>query len=237
MEKPLRGPALNEAIRNYVKQYILEHNLNPGDPLPPETQLAQELGVGRSSVREAVKALQSLGIIEVRHGDGLYVREYNFDPVLEMLSYGMRFDPAALAELFQIRIWLEGAVIEDAVKQISAEETGELEEVIAAWEKRVEANEPDTDLDERFHYILHKTVKNQSLLKLFKAFWIAFENLDIEIIHESDPVLELENHRAILEAVRSRDTRLARDLLVKHFSHLQGRIHQAIRSEHPNDKQ
>jgi DNA-binding FadR family transcriptional regulator len=236
MDKPLRGPALSQAIRDYVKGFILEHNLSAGDPLPPETQLAQDLGVGRSSVREAIKALQSLGIVEVRHGDGLYVREYNFDPISETLSYGIRFDPAALAELFQIRIWLEGAVIEDAVKQISAEEMSELESVIAAWETRVEAGEPDTDLDERFHYILQRTVKNKSLLKLFKAFWIAFESLDIEIIHDSDPRLELENHRAILQAVKSRDIGLARQRLAQHFSHLQDRIHQAIQLEQITEK-
>ena len=94
MQKPLRGPALSKAVRDYVKQYILDHKLQGGDALPPETQLAHDLGVGRSSVREAVKALQSLGIVEVRHGDGLYVREYNMDPILETLSFGLRSGPA-----------------------------------------------------------------------------------------------------------------------------------------------
>jgi DNA-binding transcriptional MocR family regulator len=69
MQKTLRGPALSKAVRDYVKQYILDHKLQGGDPLPPETQLAQDLGVGRSSVREAVKALQSLGIVEVDDSD------------------------------------------------------------------------------------------------------------------------------------------------------------------------
>ena len=92
METSLRRPALNELIRDYVKQYILDQGLCAGDPLPSEIQLAQELGVGRSSVREAIKALQSLGIVEVRHGEGLYVRPYTFDPILETLSFGMRFD-------------------------------------------------------------------------------------------------------------------------------------------------
>ena len=62
MQKQLRGPALSKAVRDYVKQYILDRKLQGGDPLPPETQLAQDLGVGRSSVREAIKALQSLNL-------------------------------------------------------------------------------------------------------------------------------------------------------------------------------
>ena len=64
MEKPLRRPALSKEVRDYIKQYILENDLKGGDPLPPEHQLVEELGVGRSSVREAIKSLQSLGIVE-----------------------------------------------------------------------------------------------------------------------------------------------------------------------------
>ena len=230
MMKTLRKPALNEAIRNYVKQYILDQGLNPGDPLPPEGQLAQELGVARSSVREAVKALQSLGIVEVRRGHGIYVREYNFDPIVEMFSYGMRFDTATLAKLIQVRIWLEAAVVEDAVSQISPEDVVLLESVIEAWEERVEAGEPDSDLDEQFHRILYSALDNDLLIKLFEVFWIAFENLDIEAIRRSDPAVELKDHQAILQAVRDRNASLARQCLLQSFTRIQDRIRRYVDS-------
>ena len=97
MKQSLRGPALYTSIRDYIKEYILEHDLKPGDSLPPEGQLVEDLGVGRSSVREAVKSLQSVGIVDVRQGNGLYVRELNFDPMLETFLFGMQFDPHTLA--------------------------------------------------------------------------------------------------------------------------------------------
>ena len=228
MEKPLRGPALNEAVRNYVKQYILDNNLKAGDPLPPETQLAQQLGVGRSSVREAIKALQSLGIVEVKHGTGLYVREYNFDPILETLSYGMRFDPNILAEFLQIRIWLESSVIGEAVTQIGAKDIAQLDAVMAAWTERVEAGQQYADLDEQFHRILYTTLNNQTLMKLFEVFWIAFQNLDLEMIQTSEPSVELKEHRHILEAVKEGDVSLTRQRLVQHFSRLQDRLRRVI---------
>ena len=228
MEKPLRGPALNEAVRNYVKQYILDRNLKAGDSLPPETQLAQQLGVGRSSVREAIKALQSLGIVEVKHGNGLYVREYNFDPILETLSYGMRFDPNTLAEFLQIRIWLESSVIGEAVSQIKAKDIAQLDEVMAAWAKRVEAGQLYADLDEQFHRILYTTLNNQTLMKLFEVFWIAFQNLDFETIRISEPAVELAEHRRILEAVKEGDVSLTRQRLVQHFSRLQDRLRRVM---------
>jgi DNA-binding FadR family transcriptional regulator len=228
MVKPLRGPALTEAIRDYIKQYILEHELRVGDSLPPETQLAQDLGVGRSSVREAIKALQSLGIVEVRHGNGLYVREHNFDPILEMLDYSMRFDPRHVAELSQIRIWLEAAVVEDAVKRVGAAELAELAEVLQAWSKRAEAGQSCSDLDAQFHRILYKTLDNLTLIKLFDVFWIAFENLDFEQLETCDPLEEFKSHYAIFEAVKAGQTALTRQRLIQHFAPLKRRIEQAI---------
>jgi DNA-binding FadR family transcriptional regulator len=105
---------LNRVIQDQIKQYITENKLAAGDLLPPEGQLASDLGVSRGSVREAIKALESLGIVEVRHGDGVRVRAFNFDSVFDLLSYGLVFDPAKAAELLGIRIWLEVAAVADA---------------------------------------------------------------------------------------------------------------------------
>jgi DNA-binding FadR family transcriptional regulator len=228
METSLRRPALNELIRDYVKQYILDQGLCAGDPLPSEIQLAQELGVGRSSVREAIKALQSLGIVEVRHGEGLYVRPYTFDPILETLSFGMRFDANTLAELAEIRVLLERAAIEDAVRQISTEDLDRLEKLIEVWEERVQAGQSHKEIDEAFHRVLHGTLNNQTFMKLFELFWIAFENLDNPTIQDVSRAEEdLENHRAILDAVKARDADLARQHLTRHFGRLQDRIRRA----------
>ncbi len=228
MQPPFRRPVLNELIRDYVKRYILDHGLSAGDPLPSETQLAQELGVGRGSVREAIKALQSSGIVEVRRGNGLFVRPYTFDPILETLSYGMRFDTTTLAELAQIRVLLERAAIEDAVRQMGAADLGRLEGLMDVWEQRVQTEGPVSDIDEQFHRVLYGTLNNQTLMKLLEVFWIAFENLDNPVIQDARPAEhDFENHRAILDAVKARDADLARQLMMRHFSNLQERIRRA----------
>lgn len=224
MEKPLKGPALSEAIRNYIKQYIIHNKLKPGDPLPPETQLMEELGVGRSSVREAVKALQSLGIVEIRRGNGLYVREANFDPVLEILDYSMRFDPRVFSEVFMIRVWLESAVIEEAVQSISDADIYRLEQLMYSWEERCAAGEPFADLDEKFHYILYRSLTNVTLVNLFQVFWTAFENVEIEDIRIADPGVVLADHWELYKIISSRDTVRIRQVLINHFSHVDRRI-------------
>lgn len=234
MEKPLRGPALSKAVRDYVKQYILDNELQGGDPLPPETQLAQDLGVGRSSVREAVKALQSLGIVEVRHGDGLYVREYNMDPILETLSFGLRSGPTRLDELLQIRLWVEKAALEEAVCQIDEAEIEDLDRLMQQWgETARQAQKPygghfAADLDEEFHRKLYSVLNNHTLNKLFEVFWIAFDDLDLPLLEVFDPMDTYEDHRQILEAVKMRDPSRAGELLDEHFDDVRGRIKLAL---------
>ncbi len=228
MYKPLRGPALSEEIRTYIKDYIVQNKLQAGDPLPPETQLMDELSVGRSSVREAVKALQSLGIVEIRRGDGLYVREINFDPILEVLDYSMRFDPHMFAEVFRVRVWLESAVIEDAVRQISDNDIRQLELLMQEWEDVVAAGELFSEMDERFHCILYQSLHNRTLIMLLEVFWDAFENLDIEAIRDTDADVALKDHWDLLEAIKARNESLARERLIYHFSHVGKRIEAAI---------
>ena len=217
MKQSLRGPALYQAVCDYIKEYILGNNLKPGDPLPPEGQLVADLGVGRSSVREAVKSLQTLGIIEVRRGNGLFVREQNFDHILETCLFGMQFNPSTMAELLQVRIWLEVAVIGDAVVHIHEKELTKLDEVLKTWEERVQAGKEYADLDETFHQIIYGVIDNQTLMKLFAVFWIAFVSLENEVIHDPDPQEVLDSHRSILEAIKLHDPALTRQRLTQHF--------------------
>ena len=228
MNPPLRGPALSEAIRDYIKEYIIDNKLKAGDPLPPETQLVETLGVGRSSVREAVKALQSLGIVEIRRGNGLYVRETNFDAMLEVFNFGMRADPHMFAEVFRVRVWLESAVIQEAVEKIGDEDLKRLDHLIKEWEYRVATEQPFAEMDERFHYMLYASLNNRTLVKLLEVFWTAFKELDIEIIREANPNIALSDHRDLLNVVRSRDPVAAQQRLIEHFSYLQARIEAAI---------
>ena len=217
MSNSLRGPALYKAVFDYIKQYIIDHNLNPGDALLSEGQLVDELGVGRSSVREAVKSLQSVGIIDVQHGNGLFVRELNFDSTLATFKFGMQFDARTVAELIQIRIWLETAVIGDAVDRISQSDLDRLDLLLEKWETCIAKGRGYIELDEEFHHILYAVLENETLMPLFDAFWVAFASLENNAIPDADPYDELQTHHRILDAVKSRDVELARKQLVRHF--------------------
>jgi DNA-binding FadR family transcriptional regulator len=227
MQKSLRGPALTETVRDYVKQYILDHNLKEGDPLPKEMQLAQELGVARNSVREAIKALQSLGIVEVRHGQGLYVRAYNMDSIFENFSFGMRYDQNTLKEWLQIRNWLETAIIEESIQNITPEAIHEMEQILEEWARRLEADQPHVDLDERFHKALYSGLKNKTLESFLSVFWIVYKNLEI-VTHltpsREEKLNTLDEHRQMFEGIKQGDTQRVVEYLKRGFTTFQTRL-------------
>lgn len=223
--KQLARTSLDVAVHDHIVQHILGNGLKAGDPLPSEKQLADDLGVGRSSIREAVKKLQSLGIVEVKHGTGLFVRESNFDPLREMVGYVIRFSPRALEELGKVRFLLERAAIEEVVPLIGQADIASLGEILQRWSQVAESGGPWDHFDNEFHRVLYGPLGNTMLTMLLEEFWAAFEQLDDPILHEIRPADEvIGDHRAILEAVRAGDPALARLRLTKHFEHLQNCI-------------
>src|SRR5688500_15038392 len=129
--KPLtRQRLLYQSVQDAVRAFILDNKLRAGDPLPPETDLARQLGVSRNSVREAVKAMESLGILETGRGSGLFVRAFAFDPRLDNLSYGLLFDLQELAELLEIRRVLETGMIDAAMQAMPPAAVADLNAVV-----------------------------------------------------------------------------------------------------------
>ena len=231
VDRRLRGPSLSVVTQTHIKDYIIENKLKPGDPLPSEGEFARELGVSRGPVREAVKSLESLGFLEVRHGEGLFVREWNFDPVLATLQFGMRVSPETLVELYQIRKWLEMALIGEAVKRISDDELLQLDILMLQWERAIRAGEEYIHFDEEFHRIILGTLRNQTLMKLFSSFWLAFYNYANGELYAPDRDWVINAHRKVVEAIKQRDPALARQALQEQFLGFQERIRKVVDRE------
>jgi DNA-binding FadR family transcriptional regulator len=226
MDKPpFRGPALNRAIQDHIKRTITDNHMQAGDLLPPEGQIAQDLGVSRGSVREAIKGLESLGIVEVRHGNGVFVRAFNFDSFLDLLSYGLVFDQGRIAEILQIRKWLELAAIGDATQRITSAEIDHIEELLDQWEGKAAAGEPTSQEDRAFHRLLYSPLGNRSLNALLDNFWLVFHAVPVHsITTDLRPTTTLQDHREILAALRQHDAPLARQRIQDHFHGVEERL-------------
>lgn len=231
METPLKRldrPALFRSVQDVIKNYILENNLAAGAPLPPEAELARQLGVSRSSVREAVKALESLGILESRRGSGLFVQDFSFEPLLENLPYGLLFALPQLADLLAVRRVLETGMAGAALAVITPAQLTQLRLLTQQMLARAERGETFPDEDREFHATLFANLENQVLLKLLDTFWLTFHKAaQLTDLQDRDPLRTYRDHVAILESVEAGEAEQVRLALDQHYLSLEERLKQA----------
>lgn len=226
--KRLERPALFRSVQDIIKNYILENNLTAGAPLPPEMELARQLGVSRSSVREAVKALESLGILETRRGSGLFVQDFSFEPLLENLPYGLLFALPQLADLLAVRRVLETGMAEAALAVITPQQLSQLQLLTQQMLLKAEQGQTFPDEDREFHVTLFASLQNQVLLKLLDIFWLTFHKAaQLTDLQDRDPLRTYQDHVAILEAVAAGEAAQVRLALDQHYLSLEERLKQA----------
>lgn len=170
-EPPVKGATVTDRI----KTYILRNHLVPGDLLPTEAELCKALEVSRSSVREAVKTLDALDIVQVRHGHGTYVGELSMSALVESLTFramlSSRDDLAALQELIDVRQMLEQGLASRIVNSFDDALHEALTDEVAEMKNRAAQGETFVDADRRFHLLLMGPLENQLITQLTGAFW------------------------------------------------------------------
>ena len=188
-------------------------------------QLAEQLGVSRAVVREALRSLEALGVIYSRRGAGRYVSKFNLDPILENLSYGMLFDVEDLQEIIAVRERLEVGFIADAIVAMDEETLTQIREAIDTMHHKGMAGEDFLAEDLTFHRLLYRVTGNRLLMKLLEIFRIVYQNLHQQSLGvPRDIETELQNHKAILQAIEAKDITLAQQRMRIHFDGIKERL-------------
>ncbi|QFR02533.1 FadR family transcriptional regulator [Streptomyces phaeolivaceus] len=226
---------MSSQIQHEVMQLILDRKLQAGAPLPTETELMEDLGVSRNSVREALKALQALDIVDIRHGYGTYVGEASLTPLVDGLTFRTLARPdgdtAALAEILQIREVLEDGLVRRVAATLADEELDGLAAVVDRMEAAQKAGEPVAELDRDFHELLYASLGNDLIPQLLGAFWTVFLRVAGARGWTDDPTPELtiRRHRDIVAALRAHDVVGAQRAMSDHFRGIETRAAQASR--------
>ena len=226
--RPVDIRLVHEELQERIKEYILLNKLKPDDPLPTENQLAEQLQVSRSVVREALRSLESLGVVYSRRGEGRYVSRFNLDPILQNLRYSMLFDTEDVREILEIRERLEAGFIDVAIAAIDQTTVNKLQQLITQMRRKAADQESFLEEDLTFHRIIYLQVGNHLLIKLLDVFWDVYRGLNDQSLHiVRDLTAEAENHARILEAIATRDSELARQRLLEHFNGIKERLRSA----------
>ncbi len=217
--KPLhRAPLLHVSVQESLRAYINENGLEAGAPMPPEGELANQLGVSRNSLREGIKALESLGVLESRRGVGVFVKAFSFEPLLDNLAYGLGDALRQVEEVLEIRRTLEVGLIGKTLQLIPDEDIRELRQVVAQMRVHAERNEAFVEEDRQFHRLLFRCQGNETLVRLIEVFWLAFYKAsDFVNLENTDPMATWRHHEAIVDAVEARNLEDARNRLDSHY--------------------
>ena len=209
-----------------IKNYILTKNLHPGDALPTESQLCADLGVSRSSVREAVRTLVALDIVEVRHGHGMFVGQVSMRPMVESLIFKGLLNPGddhrGLRDIVEVRLTLDNALAEPVTHAWHNRQDPELDTLVDKIEHLASQGKLYTDQDRRFHTRLLEPLDNHLYLHLTEAFW-AIHTLTVPLLDApklEDLTSTAKAHRAMLQAAYTGDTPAYHQAITDHYTPL-----------------
>ncbi|GHO87529.1 FadR/GntR family transcriptional regulator [Dictyobacter formicarum] len=226
---PARSEALQPNIQEYIKQYIIEHRLTAGSPLPGEVEIANALHVSRNAVREAIKVLQTLGIVETRHGQGTFVGDLSMQALVAGLSFRVLFDAPqdlrTLRELLEIRQVLECNLIARLPQIITPAHLADLRLLVAQMEARAAHGELFAEEDRAFHEILYRPLGNNLIIQLLQAFWDIFHAVREQLLSSAeDSMLTVKVHQTIVNALAAGDGEAASAAMVAHFEGIRARL-------------
>lgn len=213
-------------LEGRIIDLIFEHGLTTGAAMPPEPQLVATLGASRNSVREALRALHTLGIVEIRHGYGTFVGQAPLTAVAPGLLFrtrlSVRDDPAALADLVQTRELLELGLLDEVVKAVDDALLADLETAAKSMRTGNLA-----DADRRFHQTLYRSAGNELAAQLIDLFWDIYHQVEAEL---EPPQVDREriaaDHLRIVDALRTSDVDTVRAAVREHFKDLGARVEQ-----------
>ncbi len=217
---------LYQAAQEAIKNYIIENGLKPGDPLPPEIELTRVFKVSRTSVREAVKSLESLGMIEARSGSGLFVKSFSFETLLDHFAYGLAIEAQDLADILQVRFQLEYGMIPMAVEKQTPAQMERLRQIVKRMKQGIKKEKYSAEDDRLFHQTLWENVDNKLMQKILDIFWMIFYQARKRAAIPEPPNLQQMHdlHFEIVEALKEHDVEKAQRSMLTHMKVLEQRL-------------
>ena len=215
--QPIRRDRLYQGIVSQIEGLLERGELKPGDQLPAERLLADQFEVSRASVREALRSLELLGIVETRAGGGTFVRRAQPEDLAKPLS-ALMSRGHTVSDVIDVRGLIEPAISERAARSITAAEIAELHEILRSQERKVAAGQNYVDEDTRFHELIGQAARNELLVTMLGVIWDVLRASREEWLQtERRAYSSLEAHRRILAALERHDPEAARETAAEHI--------------------
>lgn len=222
--EPVRRHSLSDEIINQLIQLISLGKLKPGQRLSSERELCKQFGVGRSSLREALRSLAVMGILEGRVGEGTYIAKDSQTYLKKTVQWGLLFDQKDLNDLVETRLMLESQTSFLAAQRATGDDIETLKKTLDEMRDNIDKLERYLELDLQFHLDIAQATQNSVLHNLLEMTrgYLKESIKDILIQSTSKKTkarleLSLRGHHEIFEAIRTGQAEKARQIMIKHI--------------------
>jgi GntR family transcriptional regulator, transcriptional repressor for pyruvate dehydrogenase complex len=216
--EPIKSTRIYEEIVRQIRTMIAEGRLKSGDRLPPERDLAEKFLVSRTSVREALRALESLGLVEIRPGEGTFVRQVSIESLIGPLALVVASHREAIGELFEARRLLEPLIAGLAAVRATPDEIQEMERILEEQAKEVAAGRTGLAQDAQFHAAIGAAAHNRAITRIAGALVdLLAQSREESLNAPGRPDRSHRDHHRILEAITRRDQTAAHAAMVDHL--------------------
>lgn len=216
--RPVQTNSLSEAVAEQIGNLIASGNLKPGDRLPTETELLKQFGVGRSTVREALKSLAMAGLIETRRRGGTFVTENYTGFLNDRLNWATVFSDREFQDIMEVRIALESQAAALAAKRITPAGKLELANIVDSLETSLDDPERAASYDLKFHVAVAKASENPILVNLIHSIRNLIQEY-IRVGYTNQPDLtDYSEHRQIYHAIDAGDPERASRVMTWHLT-------------------
>jgi GntR family transcriptional regulator, transcriptional repressor for pyruvate dehydrogenase complex len=213
----VRRDKVYEGVAKQIERLILK-KLQPGDKLPSERDLAEMLSVSRSSIRDAIRSLELMGMVEPRQGAGTVVREISSDSLVNPLANARKRKEDLVRELLDFRKMLEPPLAARAAARASAEEISEMQEILERQGKKLREGDSTIAEDSEFHYAIALASGNSVVRKVLDTLMVLLrDSRERSLQVEGRPQKSLAGHRRVLAAIKRHDAEAARVAMRRHI--------------------
>lgn len=236
MLKPIKTRKIYEQIVDQIGQLVAEGQLKPGDRLPSERELVERFQVSRASIREAISALEMMGLIEVRSGEGTYIRQVNIDSVVAPLAWMLFIEKDTELELYEARKILEVQAAGLAAERADEDEISEMFEALEVMRMDLQIQRLGEDADHNFHYAIARATHNKILFRLMNTIsdtMMKTLKTSRGKLYEdrSTPERLYKEHYLLYEAIKNHDVERAQKLMLDHLVGVENQLAKYLLSD------
>ena len=219
--EPIRKTRVAEEVADRIRVLILDGTFPAGQPLPGERQLAGRFGVSRGSIRDALRVLETIGLLVTRHGQGTFPQELDVDrlvaPLASILSYRHDLED----ELLDVRRMFEPAVARVAAARVTEEDLAALQRILDAQRRKLKTRQSAIVEDTAFHEVLARATRNRVVVSIMATLNdLLVESRKLALKQEGRPGRSMHGHEAVVAALRERNAEAAASAMREHIDQI-----------------